>query len=768
MKKARAKKIFKWSAYLALFLALAALSVWALGVFYARPALETKIKNAFRKATSDRYILSFDELSLDYTSRGVSISNLVIRPNGDSLYALRENGLLELTCSQASVGGIRFWKTFFGKKFSAEELLLDTPKLTVWNKNGIKSENRALERKKNIGQLDLGKIRIVNAQASIRDKETNNFLFGCKTLNLFVDEFGLTEDLIPLYRHFTLESFDNSLSVFNGREFKVAKLFLTGGPEYTGLSANGFDISSIDSSLHRALRIPDEITFSLDGISVESESLANLAEQIIRGNTQDIHIMKLLLIQPNVQVKTSLRAEEKSLEAGEKINRVAHKLALPSVDQIGILNGRFNWQENGTERPLLDIRHIRVMATGVRPRMEEKIPVVFNTAEIMTGDIGFTYPGSQYSFYSGSVQYRSVTDSLEIGGLRILPHQSVDSFYLDKKWRQDRFEFYCDTVHVKNLHLSDFVFRHRFTPELIRFKTPEIMVYTDKRLNHNPQVKKPFPLERLRSVEGDFDIGRIVFENGKASYSEKVPNSPGIGTLHMDRAYLELSGIKNDPQPSDTAHLLYSCSFGQGSYGEIKLDIPLFGKDEIQYARGSIKNLPFKQLNSITENTVFMGFASGQLDSCWFRFKAVNGKSEGNSVFFYNNLKVKLYKPVEVPAYKTVVLLHKAFMSLAANFLINKSNPTAEGYSLPGNLSFERESVKGPLNFWIKTIMTGLMNTAIEDISELKDLQEEIKSLKSSSKTGLLSKMKADPAKKNARKQARDAKKDLRNEGGTK
>jgi len=766
MKKGPGKKTLRRIRNVTVVLVVLLAGLWAFGLLYARPALESKIRTAFRKATADRYLLSFDELSLSYSTGGISIKNLVVKPNPDSLPSLRENGLLELTCAEASMGEIKFWRTFFGGHFAAGELLLDTPRLTLWNKNGVTSKNRADQNEKQVSQLHLDKIRIVNAQTTIRDKETDKFLFATQELNLFVDEFGITGDLIPVYRHFTLESFDNSLNLFNGKEFKLHKLFLTGGPEYTGMSASGFDITEIDSSLRKALKIPDEITFSLDGISLESESLADLVEQIVRGNTQNIRVAKLLLMHPQVTITTRGKKGEKQQETTEKMKGVALKLALPSIDRAGILDGRFIWREPNEPAPVLDISHINAMATGVRPRLSEKIPLMFSTGEIMLGETRFNYPKSDYGFSCKSLQYRSVTDSLKISGFRLMPHKNVDSFYMDKKWRVDRFEFTCDTIHFEDLRLVDFVFKNRFNPKLTVFKSPNLKAYTDKRLQHDPNFVKPFPVQRIRSIDGEYDIDRLVFQNGKISYSEKVAGSPGPGTINMEQANFDIRNIKSNPQPTDTARLYYNCSFGAGSYGEISMDIPLYGKDEIQYARGMIKHLPFKQLNGITENTVFMGFASGELDSCWFSFKAVNGKSEGNSVFYYNNLKVKLYKPVEVPAYKTMVLFNKTFLSLAANFLINKQNPTEEGYSMPGKLAFERDRLKGPLNFWIKTIMTGLMNTVIDDISELKDLQEEIKSLKSSSKTGILSKLKTNPNKK-ARK-AKEAQNGLMNVGETK
>lgn len=765
MEKSGHKKIWKRVRNsIAAFLFLVA-ACWAFGYLYARPVIETKIKKAFASATGGRYELSFDELKISYSDQGISIKNLHIYPKADSVPALSHTNLMELECSQVSIAQISFWKTFLKKGFSAQELELENPRFSIWKKTDTAAVAKDTS-KKQMGNLELHKIRVKNAQVLFKDKLTDDILFQTEKLDMFIDGFGISPDLLPLYQHFTIESSDNSMGIFPGQHFKVDKLFLTGNNDYTGLSASGFDISEIDSSLHTYLKIPDEITFSLDAISLESESLIDLTQQLLKGRTHTIRITKLLLTHPKVAVETN-RSMYESVAVSENFNRVSKKLALPNVEHIGIIDGEFLWTEKTEKKPVLQISHINIEANGLRPRLGEKVPLIYSTAEINVGNTVFTYPKAEYSFYADNIHYRSVTDSLKINQFKCLPHKSIDSFYVNKKWREDRFEFYCDTVQFHRLRIIDFVYKDEFNPEIIAFRRPHIKAYTDKTFNHDPSFTKPFPLARLREVQGDYNIGRIIFTNGKATYSEKVQDSPGLGTISLSNANLTITGLKKTVTVRDTAHVAFDCSFGAGSYAEMFIDIPLAGKDEIQYARGLIKNLPFKQLNSITENTVYMGFGGGELDSAWFTFKAVNGKSDGHSVFYYNNLKVKIYKPVFIPAYNKHILMGKGFMTLAANFLINKNNPTA-GYSMPGKLAFKRDPLKGPLNFWIKTVMTGLMNTVIDDISELQDLQGEIKSLKSESKTGILSKMKADPIKKMGRRQAREAKKAVKNEDETK
>ena len=745
-----------------------AVSAWALAYLYADPLIESKIQNAFYRATSGRYEFTYDALEISYRDRGISIKNLHIYPKVDSLEALKNTTLLDLSCTDVSVSEIDFWKTFTGKDFVADELLMENPNLTVWNNDSIKPKAQKEKKNKHVGYLQLEKIRIKNAHALIKRKQNDRLLFETGNLNLFVDGFGISSEMIPLYSHFSLQSSNNSIGIFPNQAFKVGTLFMAGNADYTGLNASEFNITEIDSSLRKALKIPDEIKFSLDAISIESASLADLTEQLLKGETDKIVISRLLLTHPQVSIETKRKSANEPVETTEKLKTVSKKLLLPSIGKVGILDGQFEWIEPGEARPVLQIANIHFMATGVEPRLGEKIPFIYETAELHAGNTVFTYPQSEYTFSTRHVHYRSVTDSLKIDHFKVLPHKSIDSFYMDKKWRVDRFEFHCDTVHCSQLRIADFAFKNEFNPEVIVFKHPEIKAYTDKNYRHDPNHIKPFPLQRLRSIDGNYNIGKIIFQNGTIIYSEKVANSPGIGTLRVENAQLEVSNIKSQVVPTDTAYLRFSCSLGSGSYAHVDIDIPLFGEDEIQYVRGGISDLPFKELNSITENTVLMGFSSGQLDSCWFKFKAVNGKSEGNSLFYYQDLKVKIYKVVDVPSYKTKVLFNKTFLSLAANFLIRKNNPEKDGKPLLGKLAFDRDKQKGPLNFWIRTIMTGLMNTAIDDITELKDLQEEVKSLKSNSKTGLLSKMKANPIRKTIRKQARDARRATKSEDGMK
>jgi len=756
------KKIIRRSKISLLTILVSGLVIYILGYFFGRPILESKLKDAFKKASAGKYVLEFADLNISYPNRGIYLSQLSIKPNPDSILSMKDADLLEMDCKEASIYGIHFFETFFSKGFSAGELKLNEPQVRLW-RSGTPVQKKKDTPRKDFGNLKLDKIRISNAKTIIKDRETDRFLFRTEQFNLFVEGFSLTKNLIPVYDHFTLETENNAITLLGGNEFIIGKLFIAGGPDYTALSAEKFDISEIEKPLRATLKIPDEIKFSLESISLEAESMRELVELIGSGHTEKIKISKLLIKAPNITLYTKIPGAGDSIEV-EKEASIFEKLALPSIEKIGIVDGIFTYKTKRAKRPIFKAEGISFSATALRPFFRNHIPLICSNLSVSAKETQYTQPGSDYTFNVNHWNYRAATDSLLIYGLRMNPHQSVDSFHRYQKWRIDRFEFKSDTVEIQHLNLPKYASLEKFGPDTIVFKNPEFQAFNDKRLNHDPNFKKPFPLGMLRGLGGYFEIGGIHFKNGKLTYSELVANSPGKGNISMQNVDFKAVNIKHPALPGDSLHLLFSGSFGKESHAEIKVDIPLFGEDEIQHARGKIKNLNFKTLNSITENTVFLGFADGVLDSSEFWFTAKNGVSEGYSFFYYRDLKVKIYKVKEVKAYNNAKLLfNRTFLSLAANFLINKNNPDPEGYSYPGRMEFERDPLKGPLNFWIKTIMTGLMNTVVDDISELKELQEEIKGLKTQSTTGLLSKMKSDPAKRNARRMIREAKKTTKN-----
>ncbi|MCG9910242.1 MAG: hypothetical protein MH137_02990 [Flavobacteriales bacterium] len=737
-------------------IALAALSIlfgftWAFLFFFGNQILKSVLVTTFEKSTQGRYTFSFEEIGINITAKGFTIKNIQIKADSSAFLKSPNENWITLNSPSVKVSGISFFGILFENKTEITSIHIDTP--TLFISKGIASpiKKDSLKTKEDI-RFTVHNLSVSDARFLMKENATGQFIFKADSCNLLAEDFSITGDFSPVYRYFSFDSQNTAVAVFGGNELKIGRLYLTGSQAYTGLIASELDLTEIEKPLRENLKIPDEIDFSFQGISIQSESLAELAEQLKSENSGKLKVSRLLLLSPIFILSTDSDVEV-STEPAYKIEKVAEKINFPQIGKIGLVNGTLIWKEKHFRKPVLRASGITAMANDISPQANLNVPFLFSSAEMFGDSLEYTPPGSEYSFAFSSWKYRSATDSLTIMGFNVYPHKSLEEYYIGKKWREDRLEFTSERIDFENLNLLNYVIRGKFSPDLVLFSNPSITAYTDKRLNHDPSVIKPYPLQKIREIDGNFDINTIRFENGKITYSEKVPNSPGIGTLKVNSVNLSIHNLKSHPELNDSLTLLFEGSFGDSSVAKLKMDLPLYGDDEIQHIQGSIKNLNFKRLNSITENTVLLGFTGGTLDSCQFSFYANNGVSVGRSYFYYRNLKVKIYKVMEVPSYNSTVLMNKTFLSLAANFLINKSNPTEEGYSYPGQIAFKRDMLKGPINFWVKSIMTGLMNTVIDDISELSDLQDEIKGLKADSEKGMWGKLKSEnQRKKEARK----------------
>jgi hypothetical protein len=739
------------------WLLIISIILWMIGFLFAEPFLEKQIRETFRARAGGKYLLDFDDFSIAYRNRGIQAENLRLYVNPDSLESFKNQDLFSFSCKQIQINKPHWISILFKGKIAAEEVRLKEARLTM-NRSRIRPKKNE-DKKQTFEGVEFYRILVNEGAAVIKEKESGRLLFSSPKFNLFCEDFSLSPGLIPSYRYFAFDGHKNAMTLFGGNELRIGDLFIAGGASYTGLNAAGLDIHDVDAPLRQRFKIGKEWQFSVERISLETPSLLRMIETLSEGNLQHLHMNKLLLTKPFLHYRTRKNPAPEPKAKNTEVLSSSKPFHFPEIERLGVYDGRILWTESGEKKPILSIRELDFTVTGIRSVKNRWIPIVYETCEIFSGPAEVTPAGWEYTFSAERGHYRSATDSLAIFGIKAMPHKSVDSFHLDKLWRIDRFEFTADTLLVSNTRLHRLGFDGTYSPDTVLFLNPVLKSYTDKRLQHNPSYPKPYPVEILRNIPGKFDIKLIECRNAKAEYSEKVSGTPGIGTLRMEKGLLRVSGMKSRFSDKDTVILDYSCSFGGESRAKIRVVIPLVSEREIQYVNGEIHHLPFKTLNSITENTVLFGFSKGDLDSCRFRFFAENGKSFGTSYFYYTNLRVKIYKVMDVPAYGSKILIGKGFLTLAANLLINKNNPTPQQYSIAGPIEFKRDKLKGPLNFWVKSIMTGLVNTAVEDISDLKDLQGEISELKTSSQSGLLSKIKSDPEKRKARRVAREARK---------
>lgn len=124
-------------------------------------------------------------------------------------------------------------------------------------------------------------------------------------------------------------------------------------------------------------------------------------------------------------------------------------------------------------------------------------------------------------------------------------------------------------------------------------------------------------------------------------------------------------------------------------------------------------------LNPVLEPLAMVSIRSGRVDKFNFDFAADNKQAIGQLFFGYNNLRISVLE------LKDGNTKEARFASFIANSLLLRSKNPRGKELLPDEISFQRDQKRSVLNYWWKSIFSGVRNTL--GIKENKPESEEKK-----------------------------------------
>ena len=128
--------------------------------------------------------------------------------------------------------------------------------------------------------------------------------------------------------------------------------------------------------------------------------------------------------------------------------------------------------------------------------------------------------------------------------------------------------------------------------------------------------------------------------------------------------------------------------------------IPLKSTDGVFDINGKLAGFNGTNINPIIEPLGMGSVKSGNINSYTFNIKGNDLKAEGDAVFLYDNLKIKLLK------IKNGEIKNKSITSFAANILIKDQNPS-NGNTRTAKIAFQRIITKSFFNLVWKSLFDG-------------------------------------------------------------
>lgn len=385
---------------------------------------------------------------------------------------------------------------------------------------------------------------------------------------------------------------------------------------------------------------------------------------------------------PPIKIKTILLSE-----SGLKIFQNKKSTPLVSFDKASLRVDNFLMKADSAEK--------------------FKRMIDFQDLTLSVKDYTMKLPDSLNIFHFDSLKASVRHSSLIINGIELQPRYGNYAFSRKKGVESDRIELYNKEVYVKGLDFEKLKQENKIIARLIIVDSINMVVYRDKTHPVKPTERKKLIQEQIREAPVYLLIDSIQLSNAQVTYQEKVEKTTPPGNINFVNLQASISNITNDSillkaGPSmKTQAQTYIMGVGKI---QASFNFPIGNKNNFHSVRGSVSEMPMDIINPMLRYVAFAEIESGKVNSANFTAELNEDVSSGSLDFFYEDLKINFLNKGEENE-------KKGFVSFLANSFVIKSDNPLNGKFREGNIGFERAKNKSMINFWWKTLFSGIKDS---------------------------------------------------------
>ncbi len=264
-------------------------------------------------------------------------------------------------------------------------------------------------------------------------------------------------------------------------------------------------------------------------------------------------------------------------------------------------------------------------------------------------------------------------------------------------------------VSMKGLDINSLLTRGSLNVKKVLVSDASIEAFMDERLRHPSERVLQMPQETLKNLPFNVYIDHIEVKDAKVEYTTYGAVGAKMGLFTLDKLNMNIRNLTNNSWiiTDDSKMTLEANTYIMGT-GFLKLDFsfPLNSSEYGHTFSGSLSGMDMVDLNPILE-VVPARVDEGKIDKITFSAFATDKRSRGKLYMYYKNLKLKLKdKDTGKVGAKQDILSF-----LADKLFIRNDNPKKGGDFREGIIDFERDESKSIINFWWKSLLTGIVST---------------------------------------------------------
>lgn len=413
--------------------------------------------------------------------------------------------------------------------------------------------------------------------------------------------------------------------------------------------------------------------------------------------TKKLRIGTIVLDTPSVTLLRHLQADTITAATVSKspLERLTESVSRISVNRILLREGVLEMKEQGNAAHLL-VQHINVILRDIRIDSTSLADTTrlygAKSVDVRARSLKYLRPDSLYLFQAGQLHFQTDARELTVDSLRYGITVSKAEFYRRVRWAEDIPDIEISRMQLAGIEKASWVNRQLLAAASLHIDSGHIAIYKDKTQPNPPENKiGKSPHQQLLKLEQRLAIDSVSIRGVDVRFTEVSDKTGKAGTVTFDQTDGVFRNVTNDSAAlARDRYLRLHARSRVMATGDLTVDfrfdlLDSLGAHTYSAKLGGMDGTVFNrmitpQLNLEIERVDIKGMR--------FDMKADDRGTGGTLQLDYEKLKVIFLKEGNDGGMSE----KRVFSFLANRFLLNDSNPDANGVRHTGNIYIERPS----------------------------------------------------------------------------
>jgi len=665
--------------------------------------VDFSVRDHLIRLSDNVHVLKAVEIGFSTKKKEVFAINARLYPEANSKDFAAVNWNIQVAVPEIRIKGIDIEELYFDRKINAENLQISSPEIKLYQKQkrqvSKELKDVSIPLPKEIESIDIKQFKLTDGSLKVFSE------LGYQPILLVQSYLKMSAQNILIQNNQNTQKPEFLKGNYNAQlnQFKF-----TPKEKNQQFSIDELIFSTIDKRiLAKQLVVkPKTKTTKQDQFELKIPSLTMNGFDIDKAYQNDQFFFESILVDnPSIQLynnaKDSLKINPFKLNLYPHFESFANLFVSKSVlvkdADIAVFKGE---KKNGQENITFSLSNVRI----------ENKP---SSGFIHSTDFSFRIPNLKrqeklYQFTAAEASYSSKSNRFSIKNIQIIPNLSKEKYQKKVGFQSDYFSGKVDSVFIVQPNIRQWFNNEELIGKYMSINGLNVDIYRDKRMPFD-ETRRPKVLQDLiKSSKLPFQLDSFKLTNSSVTYSEQADLNNEAGQISFSdiRATLKpFTNMKNSSGKVPDFKIEGMATIMDSAIVKASINYQMNHPDNLFNVSGSVSPFNMRILNPVLEPLASVSLRSGNVERFQFTFSADNEKADGFLLFGYDDLKIAILEK------KNGNVKEAKFTSFLANSLMLKSKNPRGGELLPDEISFQRDQKRSVLNYWWKSIFSGVRNT---------------------------------------------------------